>query len=300
MKRRSPVLCERGRHRACWLNARVRADRSGICRRLSDRQSAYGEPDSVCQGCRVATSGKLKITVHPNGSLFKAPEITRAVRKRAGADRRGSDEPAGQPEPSVRRSIRCRFWQPGSMTRGSCGRRSGPWSIALLAKRGLKLLYAVAWPPQGIYAKKELNTAGRHEGAQVARVQPRHIHDRAAVGAQPLTIQAAELSQALADRRRSIRSCRRAPPESTSKVWETLTHFHTVDAWLPKNMVIVNQQEFDKLDKPTQDSVVKAASQTPSARAGNACVATPTNRSAIVAQEQDDVVKPSPQLNGRL
>lgn len=44
-----------------------------------------------------------------------------------------------------------------------------------------------------------------------------------------------------------------------SKVWENLTHFATVDAWLPKNMVIVNQKEFDKLDKATQDAILKAA-----------------------------------------
>jgi TRAP-type C4-dicarboxylate transport system substrate-binding protein len=77
------------------------------------------------------------------------------------------------------------------------------------------------------------------------------------VGAQPLTIQAAELSQALATG--VVDSFMSSGATGVdSKVWESLTHFATVDAWLPKNMVIINQKEFDKLDKATQDAVLAA------------------------------------------
>ena len=44
-----------------------------------------------------------------------------------------------------------------------------------------------------------------------------------------------------------------------SKVWEQVKYYYPVDAWLPKNMVIVSQKAFDKLDKPTQEAVLKAA-----------------------------------------
>jgi len=62
-----------------------------------------------------------------------------------------------------------------------------------------------------------------------------------------------------------------------SKVWESLTHFATADAWLPKNMVIVNQKEFDKLDKATQDAVLAAAKAARNV-AGSACASTPASR----------------------
>ena len=78
------------------------------------------------------------------------------------------------------------------------------------------------------------------------------------VGAQPLTIQAAELSQALSTG--VVDSFMSSGATGVdSKVWENLTHFATTDAWLPKNMVIVNQKEFDALDKATQDAIVAAA-----------------------------------------
>jgi TRAP-type C4-dicarboxylate transport system substrate-binding protein len=79
----------------------------------------------------------------------------------------------------------------------------------------------------------------------------------AMVGAQPLTIQAAELSQALSTGVVDSFMSSGATGVDT-KVWESLTHFATVDAWLPKNMVIINQKEFDKLDKATQDAVLAA------------------------------------------
>ena len=43
-----------------------------------------------------------------------------------------------------------------------------------LASQGLMLLFAVPWGPQGIYAKKDLNSRRRHEGPEVARLQCRH------------------------------------------------------------------------------------------------------------------------------
>ncbi len=162
--------------------------------------------------------------------------------------------------------------------RTSCGRRRSPWPIDLLVKRGAKLLYAVAWPPQGIYAKKELRSAADMKGLKWRAYNPATSKIAQVVGAQSLTIQAAELSQALATG--AVDSFMSSGATGVdSKVWETLTHFHTVDAWLPKNMVIVNLREFEKLDKPTQAASAEGRGETPNARAGNACAATPMSRS---------------------
>ena len=87
------------------------------------------------------------------------------------------------------------------------------------------------------------------------------------VGAQSLTIQAAELSQALATG--AVDSFMSSGATGVdSKVWETLTHFHTVNAWLPKNMVIVNLREFEKLDKPTQARVAEGSCRRRAQRLG--------------------------------
>jgi len=130
--------------------------------------------------------------------------------------------------------------------------------VVLAAAGGLGvLLYAIAWPPQGIYTKKQLNSTADMKGLKWRAYNPATTRIAQIVGAQPLTIQAAELSQALSTG--VVDSFMSSGATGVdSKVWESLTHFATVDAWLPKNMVIINQKEFDKLDKATQDAVLAA------------------------------------------
>jgi TRAP-type C4-dicarboxylate transport system substrate-binding protein len=204
-----------------------------------------------------ATGGKLAITVHPNGSLFKAPEIKRAVQ--TGQAQIGevlmslleNENPVFGVDsvPFVATSFDASYklWQ-----------AQRPVVEKILAAQGIRLLYAVAWPPQGIYTKKMLNSTADMKGLKWRAYNPATTRIAQLVGAQPLTIQAAELSQALATG--VVDSFMSSGATGVdSKVWENLTHFATVDAWLPKNMVIVNEKEFGKLDKATQDAILKAA-----------------------------------------
>ena len=78
------------------------------------------------------------------------------------------------------------------------------------------------------------------------------------VGAQAVTIQAAELPQALATGVVNAFMSSGATGYD-SKVWESLTHFYDTQAWLPKNVTFVNKAAFDALDKPTQEAILKAA-----------------------------------------
>src|SRR4029079_1893735 len=78
------------------------------------------------------------------------------------------------------------------------------------------------------------------------------------VGAQPVTIQAAELPQALAPGVVTA-FMTSASTGYDSKAWESMTHFYDTQAWIPKNVTFVNKAAFDALDKPAQDAVLKAA-----------------------------------------
>ena len=75
---------------------------------------------------------------------------------------------------------------------------------------------------------------------------------------QPVTVQASELTQALAtgvvDSYMSSGST-----GFDTKTYESIKNFYDTQAWLPKNAVIINQQAFAALDKPTQDALLKAA-----------------------------------------
>ncbi len=204
-----------------------------------------------------ASGGKLTITVHPNGSLFKAPEIKRAVQ--TGQAQIGEVLMSLlENENPIFGADAVPFVATGFDASWKLWQAQRPVVEKLLASQGIKLLYAVAWPPQGIYTKKQLNTVADMKGLKWRAYNPATTRIAQQVGAQPLTIQAAELSQALSTG--VVDSFMSSGATGVdSKVWENLTHFATTDAWLPKNMVIVNQKEFDKLDKATQDAIVAAA-----------------------------------------
>jgi len=204
-----------------------------------------------------ATAGKLKITVHPNASLFKAPEIKRAVQ--GGQAQAGeillvnfeNEDPLygldGIPFLATSYGGALKLYKASRKTLDEH-----------FAKQGMKVLYTVPWPPQGIYSKRTLNSAADMKGLKWRAYSPATSKIAELVGAQPVTVQAAEVSQALATG--VIDSMMTSGATGfDSKTYEHIKNFYDTQAWLPKNAVIVNQKAFDALDKATQAAVLKAA-----------------------------------------
>jgi TRAP-type C4-dicarboxylate transport system substrate-binding protein len=204
-----------------------------------------------------ATGGKLKITVHSNASLFKAPEIKRAVQ--------GGQAQAGeiifanfQNEWQIYGADGLPFLADSYDESVKLYKAQKPLIEKKLSEQGIGLLYAVAWPPQGIYTKKPINSAADLKGIKWRAYSPATSRIAELVGAQPVTVQAAELSQALATG--VVESTMTSGATGVdSKLYENLKYYYDLQAWLPKNAVLVNKKAFDALDKPTQDAVLKAA-----------------------------------------
>lgn len=204
-----------------------------------------------------ATGGKLKITVHSNASLFKAPEIKRAVQ--------GGQAQAGeiifanfQNEWQIYGADGLPFLADSYDESVKLYKVQKPLIEKKLAEQGMGLLYSVAWPPQGIYTKKPLNSAADLKGIKWRAYSPATSRIAELVGAQPVTVQAAELSQALATG--VVESTMTSGATGVdSKLYESLKYYYDMQAWLPKNAVLVNKKAFDALDKPTQEAVLKAA-----------------------------------------
>src|SRR5262245_60734099 len=144
-----------------------------------------------------ATGGKLKIQVHPNASLFKAPEIKRAVQ--------GGQAQIGEillvnfaNEDPLYELDGIPFLATSYADAMKLYRASRKALDERLAKQGMMLLFTVPWPPQGIYSKKELKSAADMKGLKWRAYSPATGKIGQPVGATPVTIQAAELPQALA------------------------------------------------------------------------------------------------------
>ena len=204
-----------------------------------------------------ATDGKLAITVHPGASLFKAPEIKRAVQ--------GGQAQAGeillaayQNEWQMFGADGLPFLATGYDDAMKLYKAQKPILEKKLGEQGMQLLYTVPWPPQGIYSKKAVTSAADLKGSKWRAYSPATSRIAELVGAQPVTVQAAELSQALATGAVEANMTSGATGVD-SKLYEHLKFYYDVQAWLPKNAVIVNKRAFDALDKTTQDALLKAA-----------------------------------------
>ena len=204
-----------------------------------------------------ATGGKLKITVHANASLFKANEIKRAVQ--------GGQAQIGEVllvnfenENAMYGADGIPFLATSYAESKRLSDAQKPFTDKLLAAQGMKLLYAVAWPPQGIYVKKEISSVADMRGLKWRAYSPATGKIAELIGAQPVTIQAAELSQALATG--VVESYMSSGSTGyDTKTYESIKYFYDTQAWLPKNAIIVNRKAFDALDAATQAALTKAA-----------------------------------------
>jgi TRAP-type C4-dicarboxylate transport system substrate-binding protein len=240
-----------------------------------------------------ATGGKLKIQVHANASLFKADQIKRAVQQ--GQAQIGEILLVNyQNEWQIFGADGLPFLADSYDEAMKLYKAQRPLLDKKLAEQGMFLLYAVAWPPQGIYSKKPLNSAADMKGLKWRAYSPATSRIAELVGAQPVTIQAAELSQAMAtgviDSYMSSGST-----GYDTKTYEHIKNWYDTQAWLPKNAVLVNRAAFAALDKPTQDALMKAGADA-EARGWAASKAENNRTVGLLKQNGMNIITPSPQL----
>ena len=240
-----------------------------------------------------ASAGKLTINVHANASLFKANEIKRAVQ--SGQAQIGEILLVNYENENPMFGIDGMPFLATSYAQSKkLAQAQKPFLEKLLQSQGLKLLFTVAWPPQDIYVNKEINSVADMKGLKWRAYSPATGKIAELINAQPVTIQAAELSQALATGVVNSYISSGSTGYDT-KTYESIKYFYDTQAWLPKNAVIVNQKSFDALDKSTQEAVLKAAQEA-------------ENRGWAVSQEKNNwylnalsekgmkIMKPSAQL----
>jgi TRAP-type C4-dicarboxylate transport system substrate-binding protein len=204
-----------------------------------------------------ATNDGLKITVHAGASLFAAPGIKRAVA--TGQAQVGEIFLSIHENEDPVYGIDVVPFLATSFTDAEKLWAASRKAIEeKLAAQQLIVLFAVPWAPQGIFSKNAINTVADMKGLKWRAYNAGTARIGELVGAQSVTIQAAELPQALATG--AVNAFISAGATGyDSKVWESMNYFYDLQAWIPKNVVVVNKAAFDALDKETQEAVMKAA-----------------------------------------
>jgi len=204
-----------------------------------------------------ATNGSLTITVHSAGSLFKHAEIKRAVRQDTAPIGEILESLASNEAP-VYGVDSVPFLATGYDASKKLYDAQKPYLQKQLASEGLMLLYSVPWPPQGIYAKKEIKSVAELKGMKFRTYNAMIGRIAALAGAIPTQIEVPDLPAAFASGRVDVMITSASTGVDT-KSQDYLSNYIDTQAWLPRNIVFVNKQAFDKLTQAEQKAVTDAA-----------------------------------------
>lgn len=205
----------------------------------------------------TCTGGELEVVVHGGGSLFKGDEIKRAVQT--------NQAPIGERLLSAHANENAIFGVDSVPFLASSFEASDKlWKAArptiekIMGEQNLVLLYAVPWPPQGMYFKKEINGVADMKGVKFRAYNAATARLAELAGMLPVQIEAAELSQALAT------GVAEAFISSGStgydrKVWEQLSYFYDTQAWLPRNYVFANKDAYNGLSDQAKNCLKSSA-----------------------------------------
>jgi len=239
---------------SCLISPLANAEKWDMPMAYSNTNYHTQNAQLFAEAVKVATQGKLDIVVHGGGSLFGGKEIKRAIQTgQAQIGERLLSAHAN--ENAVYGFDSVPFLASSFEDSVKLWKAARPELEKVLANDNLVLLYAVPWPGQGLYFKKSVDSKADTKGVKFRSYNSATARLSELMGMQPVQVEAAELSQALATG--VVESM--VSSGSTGydkKVWEQLTHFYDVNAWLPRNYIFVNKDSWDSLDQSTQ-SIVK-------------------------------------------
>lgn len=206
-----------------------------------------------------ATGGSLTITVHPGGSLIKHPEIKASVRSGIVPvgeyllSSTANDSPVfgvdSVPFLATDYDASMKLWE-----------ASKPATESLLKEQGLRVLFSVPWPPQGLYTVEPVDEMSDLAGMKFRAYNPATERIAVLAGAVPTQVEVPDLPQAFATGR--VEAMITSPSTgANSKAWDYVNHYYDTKAWLPKNIVVVSERAFGRLDEATQQALLDAAAK---------------------------------------
>lgn len=244
-----------------------------------------------------ATDGELEIIVHSGSSLIKHPEIARAVRTQQVPIGEVFIGILGNSDPIYKLDnipfLATNFEQAKKLYAASKSAIE-----ERLDKDGLMLLYSVPWPPQGIYSKKSISSIGDIKGAKMRAYSPTQSRLAMLLDATPTTVENVELPQAFST---GIVDMMITSPTTgvNSQSWDYLSDYTDVQAWIPKNMVIVNKRSFKRLPKEVQAELLTVA-QEAETRGWEMAKKETTEKTLALKEHGINVAQPTPELMSAL
>lgn len=215
---------------------------------------------TLADDVRKRTQSQLDIRVHAGGSLIKAADIRKAVAEGKVALGEVFGPSLGSVHPvfaidtlpflATNHDAALRLWQ-----------LTEPLAEKRAAEQGWALLMSVPWPPLGLFSSRAIHTIDDIKGLAMRENSPAVRRMAKKLGATPVTVEAAELATALKDGKLNLVFTSAAQGVDT-RMWESMPWFYTVNAWLPRNVLLANPRLLQQLRpdhrKALQDAVAAA------------------------------------------
>ena len=245
----------------------------------------------------AATDGAVEITVHSAGSLYAHPEIKDSVRRGLAPmgevlmSRLANEDPifAVDSIPFLASSYdeAEALWE-----------ASRPLVEEKLAAQGLTLLFAVPWPGQSLYSQAPVTSTSDLEGASFRAYNAATERLAQLMGAVPTQVEAGDIPTAFATGR--VDAMITSPSTGvSSQAWDFTSHYTDTQAWLPKNMVIVNTQMFEALPEDQRAAILDAAA-TAETRGWEMSAAETEEKIATLKENGMTVSQPTEELSAEL
>lgn len=204
-----------------------------------------------------ATQGGLEIVIHPEDSLIKQQDLKRAIQTQ--------QVPIGEFLMSLYSNENPLFGIDALPFLATSLEENArllevvrPHLTELLEKQGLRLLFVAPWPANSLYSQNELNSMYDLKGSKFRAFNPVTGRLAELVGATPVTVQQAEISQAFSTG--VIDAMITSPATGVDMhVWDYVKHYTDVAAMSTWNLVVVNERAFSKLSDEQKSAVEAAA-----------------------------------------
>lgn len=229
-----------------------------------DMPTAYGEESfqtvnikTFADEVKGATKGKLEIKIHSGGSLIPHSEIKNSVRRgRFSIGEFLLSQLSG--EDAIFEIDSVPFLASTYEKASDLWKASKPTIASLLDRQGLMVLFAVPWPPEGLYSKKPLNEIEDLKGLRVRADNAATSQLARHAGAIPTLVEVPDIPRAFSTGRVEVMITSPSTGANTN-AWDFVEYFYHTQAWLPKNVVVVNKRAFGRLDVDVQRAVLAAA-----------------------------------------
>jgi TRAP-type C4-dicarboxylate transport system substrate-binding protein len=244
-----------------------------------------------------AATKELEIVLHGNQSLFKTPEIKKAVQSQQVPIGEILIVQFGNEDPIYELSA-VPFLAANYRQAEKLWKVSRQAVADRLAKDGVRLLYGMPWPVQGFYSKNPIVSVSSFKGVKFRTYSAVTSRMAEEMGAIPTSVLAGEIPQAFST---GVVAAMYTSPQTgiDSQAWDYTKYFVNVGGNFTMNLIVANERSLRGLKPEVQKALTDAAAKAET-RGWKASQDVTDEQIKVLKDKGMNIGEPSPQFLAEL